>query len=102
MPASNGPCFWSFVTGSTTPAALIGDWLASVYDLKLTSTDNSVAPAIEYKEIALLRELFDLLDHFEGLFKGISAIRAAFSNWPTEAARVEIAWRAMNECLFND
>jgi hypothetical protein len=47
MPASNGPRFWGFVTGGTTPAALVGDWLTSVYDLNLTSAANSMVPNID-------------------------------------------------------
>jgi glutamate/tyrosine decarboxylase-like PLP-dependent enzyme len=32
-------------------------------------------------------------------YMGIPAIRAAFSNWRTEAKDLEIAWQAMLECL---
>lgn len=68
MPASNGARFWGFVTGGTTPAALAGDWLTSVYDLNLSSAANSVAPNIEFETIHLLRELFDLPAEFYGTF----------------------------------
>lgn len=68
MPASNGPRFWGFVTGGTTPAALLGDWLTGVYDLNLTNAANSTAPNIELEALHLLRELLDLPAGFHGTF----------------------------------
>ncbi len=68
MPASNGPRFWGLVTGGTTPASLVGDWLTSVYDLNLSHAANSVAPDIEMEAISMLRELFGLPASFSGTF----------------------------------
>jgi glutamate/tyrosine decarboxylase-like PLP-dependent enzyme len=68
MAASSGARFWGFVTGGTTPAALIGDWLVSAYDLNLSNAVNSVAPNIEFEAIELLRGLFDLPAEFHGTF----------------------------------
>jgi glutamate/tyrosine decarboxylase-like PLP-dependent enzyme len=36
------------------------------------------------------------------VYQGTPAIRAAFSNWRTEEKDLEIAWQAMNECLFEE
>lgn len=68
MPASNGPRFWGLVTGGTTPASLMGDWLTSVYDLNLSHAANSVAPDIEMEAIAMLCDLFGLPASFSGTF----------------------------------
>jgi glutamate/tyrosine decarboxylase-like PLP-dependent enzyme len=68
MSASNGPRFWGLVTGGTTPAAIVGDWLTSIYDLNATSIDHSDAASIEFETINLLRELFGLPDAFHGVF----------------------------------
>lgn len=68
MPASNGPRFWGLVTGGTTPASLMGDWLTSVYDLNLSHAANSTAPNIEMEAIHMLRELFSLPASFSGTF----------------------------------
>lgn len=68
MPASNGPRFWGLVTGGTTPASLLGDWLTSVYDLNLSHAGNSAAPDIEMEAATMLRELFGLPASFSGTF----------------------------------
>jgi len=68
MSASNGPRFWGLVTGGTTPASLLGDWLTSVYDLNLSHAGNSVAPDIEMEAVNMLRELFGLPASFSGTF----------------------------------
>ncbi|MBI5838754.1 MAG: aspartate aminotransferase family protein [Chloroflexi bacterium] len=68
IPSSNGPRFWGLVTGGTTPAALMGDWLTSVYDLNLSHAANSVAPNIEMEAIHMLRQLFGLPENFSGTF----------------------------------
>jgi glutamate/tyrosine decarboxylase-like PLP-dependent enzyme len=68
MPASNGPRFWGFVTGGTTPASLVGDWLTGAYDLNLSNAGNSVAPNIEAEALHLLRGLFGLPPSFHGIF----------------------------------
>src|SRR5690606_9391286 len=68
IPASNGPRFWGLVTGGTTPASLMGDWLTSVYDLNLSHAANSIAPNIEMEAIAMLHDLFNLPKSFSGTF----------------------------------
>ncbi len=68
--ASSGPRYWGFVTGGATPAAIMGDWLATVYDQNTQTIkgngDNS--GLIEIETIHLLLELFGLPKTFLGGF----------------------------------
>jgi glutamate/tyrosine decarboxylase-like PLP-dependent enzyme len=68
FPVSNGPKFWGFVTGGTTPASLVGDWLTSTYDLNLSHAANSNAPNIEMQALEMLKQLFGLPANFSGAF----------------------------------
>src|SRR4028118_137177 len=98
MPASNGPRFWGFVTGGTTPASLLGDWLTGAYDLNMSSVGNSVAPNIEFEAIHLLRELFGLPADFHGSF--VSG--ATMSNFAGLAAGREWVARQLGTTVVDD
>ncbi|MDN3657124.1 pyridoxal-dependent decarboxylase [Ferruginibacter paludis] len=70
MVASSGPRYWGFVTGGTTPAAIAGDWLATVYDQN-TQTANGqgdISAIIEKETIQLLLNLLNLPADFLGGF----------------------------------
>ena len=69
LPASAGPRHLGFVTGGATPAAVIGDWLATVFDQNPVSRlDGSTALQVECDTITMLRGLFGLPDQFAGSF----------------------------------
>jgi glutamate/tyrosine decarboxylase-like PLP-dependent enzyme len=71
MVASTGPRYWGFVTGGTTPAALAGDWLTTLYDQNTQSNPKNggdVSGVVEFETIKILRELFRLPDTFLGGF----------------------------------
>lgn len=68
--ASSGPRYWGFVTGGSTPASILGDWLASVYDqnTQAISGNGDNSAQIEINTINLLLELFSLPKTYVGGF----------------------------------
>lgn len=68
--ASSGPRYWGFVIGGTTPASIVGDWLATVFDQCsfATAGQGDISATIELETIQLLRQLFNLPDTFLGGF----------------------------------
>ena len=70
MVASPGPRYWGFVTGGSTPASIVGDWLASVYDQNTQSvtSQGGNSALIEFETINLLLQLLGLPKSFLGGF----------------------------------
>ncbi|MDX6190783.1 pyridoxal-dependent decarboxylase [Flavobacterium sp. Fl-318] len=70
MVASPGPRYWGFVTGGSTPASIVGDWLASVYDQNAQSikAQGGASALIEFETINLLLQLLGLPKSFMGGF----------------------------------
>ncbi|OXA69981.1 aspartate aminotransferase family protein [Flavobacterium aquidurense] len=70
MVASQGPRYLGFVTGGSTPASIVGDWLASVYDqnTQAVNAQGGVSALIEFETINLLLQLLDLPKSFSGGF----------------------------------
>jgi glutamate/tyrosine decarboxylase-like PLP-dependent enzyme len=68
--ASSGPRFWGYVTGGSTPASIVGDWLATIYDQNTqgVSGQGDLSATIEFETISLLLDLFELPKTFLGGF----------------------------------
>ena len=66
---SAGPRYLGYVIGGTTPAALVGDWLTSVFDANVVSElDNAAALELERATLVMLRTLLGLPPELEGTF----------------------------------
>lgn len=70
MVASPGPRYLGFVTGGSTPASLVGDWLSAVYDQNTQSvkSQGGNSALIEFETIHLLLQLLELPESFLGGF----------------------------------
>lgn len=70
MVASSGPRYWGFVTGGSTPASIVGDWLTSIYDqnTQAVKAQGGVSALIEFETINLLLQLLGLPKSFLGGF----------------------------------
>jgi glutamate/tyrosine decarboxylase-like PLP-dependent enzyme len=68
LTGSTGPRYWGFVTGGSTPAALMGDWLVGAFDQNPTSKAEAAALHLERDALTLLRQLFGLSDAHAGVF----------------------------------
>jgi glutamate/tyrosine decarboxylase-like PLP-dependent enzyme len=65
---SSGPRYFGFVTGGSTPASLVGDWLVSTFDNNLSHSSGGIGGQIERQTIQFLKNLFGLEDKFSGVF----------------------------------
>ena len=62
--ATTGPNYYGFVIGGTTPAALLGDWLTSLYDQCSPLTD--VTNSLEKVTLEQAKILFNISSEFKG------------------------------------
>ncbi|CAL2105302.1 Aspartate aminotransferase family protein [Tenacibaculum sp. 190524A02b] len=68
--ASTGARYWGYVTGGATPASIMGDWLATVYDQNTQGMtgQGDVSAIIELETIELLKSLLNISGEFLGGF----------------------------------
>lgn len=70
MVASTGPHYWGFVTGGASPAALMGDMLATIYDQNTQTYHGhgDLSASVELETIQMLLDCFGLPRSFLGGF----------------------------------
>jgi glutamate/tyrosine decarboxylase-like PLP-dependent enzyme len=96
---SGGPRFFHWVIGGSTPAALAGDWFASLIDQNAGAWDSSpVAIQLESLSLAWLRDLFGLPPEWGGVLTtgatmaNFTALGAARQWWGQQHG-VDVAMR---------
>ncbi|HEY8510834.1 MAG TPA: pyridoxal-dependent decarboxylase [Cyclobacteriaceae bacterium] len=65
---SAGPRYFGFVTGGSTPASVIGDWMVSTLDQNPFGSTDSIAPQIERQAIHYLKQLLNIDEAYFGSF----------------------------------
>lgn len=65
---SAGPRYFGFVTGGSTPAAVAGDWLVSVYDQNTFGSNDSIAPQLEKQALHFIKQLLGIDLEYYGSF----------------------------------
>lgn len=68
LSGSAGPRYFGFVTGGTTPAGLVGDWLTAVFDQNLADGGESSARQLTLDALGMFRSLLGLPPAFGGVF----------------------------------
>lgn len=68
--AATGPRYWGYVVGGATPAAVMGDWLTTIYDQNAQAIkgQGDVSALIELETVRLMLALFGLPNDFLGGF----------------------------------
>ncbi len=54
--AGAGPRYLGFVTGGSTPASMLGDFLTTIYDQNTFGFNDTAAPGIEKQALSYLKE----------------------------------------------
>lgn len=96
LSGSAGARYLGFVTGGSTPAAVVGDWLVSAFDQNAQWEGDTVAPHLEYEALRWLAEMLGI----PAVFDGICVTGATMANfvglatgrqWLGEQAGVDVS-----------
>ncbi len=67
LAATLGPRYWGFITGGSTPAAMLADGIVGSIDQNPSTPADSITSSVEQQVIEWLREFFNLPAAFEGV-----------------------------------